>query len=460
VAAPSIDASVPVAIVGAGACGFTAALALREAGVDALLIERDAQPRGSTALSSGFIPAAPTRWQREAGVADSAERFAADIQAKAQGRAAPHLVQAYTTASAPAIELLARHGLYFELLDGFLYPGHSVRRMHALPEHTGTALVSALEASARAAGAEVLTQARVVDLQPGGPARLILTIERPDGASERLGAAAVLLACNGFGGNATMVAEHLPEMRAAPYAGHAGNDGTAIRLGRRLGAAVADLSAYQGHGNWAVPQGALISWALVMRGAVQLNARGERFHDETRGYSEAAAAVRAQPGGVAWLVFDDEILTLARTFADFRDAEAAGARRDAPDAAALAALIGCPADAVACTFERLAPGRADAFGRRIERTLLPPWHVVKVTGALFHTQGGLDVDATCRVRRADGSIVPRLWAAGGAARGVSGDAVWGYLSGNGLLSAVAGGFIAGCDIARRLRAGLDMKGTE
>ncbi|HQY27548.1 MAG TPA: hypothetical protein PK787_02075, partial [Burkholderiaceae bacterium] len=32
--------------------------------------------------------------------------------------------------------------------------------------------------------------------------------------------------------------------------------------------------------------------------------------------------------------------------------------------------------------------------------------------------------------------------AGGAARGVSGNAAWGYLSGNGLLSAFAGGFIA------------------
>ena len=38
--------------------------------------------------------------------------------------------------------------------------------------------------------------------------------------------------------------------------------------------------------------------------------------------------------------------------------------------------------------------------------------------------------------------MPNLLAAGGAARGVSGDAVWGYLSGNGLLSAVAGGYIA------------------
>jgi len=44
--------------------------------------------------------------------------------------------------------------------------------------------------------------------------------------------------------------------------------------------------------------------------------------------------------------------------------------------------------------------------------------------------------------RQDGSPFVNLLAAGGAAGGVSGDAVWGYLSGNGLLSAVAGGFIA------------------
>ena len=80
----------------------------------------------------------------------------------------------------------------------------------------------------------------------------------------------------------------------------------------------------------------------------------------------------------------------------------------------------------------------------LRRITSPPCHVppVKVTGALFHTQGGLNIDAHCRVLRADGSAFPNLLAAGGAARGVSGNAVWGYLSGNGLLSAVAGGAIA------------------
>jgi fumarate reductase flavoprotein subunit len=71
-----------------------------------------------------------------------------------------------------------------------------------------------------------------------------------------------------------------------------------------------------------------------------------------------------------------------------------------------------------------------------------PVTLIAQNGALFHTQGGLDIDARCRVRRADGTALPNLLAAGGAARGVSGNAVWGYLSGNGLLSALAGGWIA------------------
>ena len=65
-----------------------------------------------------------------------------------------------------------------------------------------------------------------------------------------------------------------------------------------------------------------------------------------------------------------------------------------------------------------------------------------MTGALFHTQGGLVVDATARVLR-DGVPFPNLFAAGGAACGLSGPDVDGYLSGNGLLTAVTLGRIAG-----------------
>ena len=106
-AMPPGTPELPVAIVGSGACGLTAAIALRDAGIDCVLVERDATPQGSTALSSGFVPAAGTRVQRAAGVHDdSAARFAQDIQAKAHGTAAPHLVKAFTETISPAMDAL------------------------------------------------------------------------------------------------------------------------------------------------------------------------------------------------------------------------------------------------------------------------------------------------------------------------------------------------------------------
>jgi fumarate reductase flavoprotein subunit len=420
--------AVPVAIVGAGACGLVAATVLRDAGLACVLLERDARPAGSTALSSGFIPAAGTRAQRAAGVDDSPDRYAREIQTKAKDQAAPALVQAYAGAIAPALDHLEqRHGIGFELLDGFLYPGHGVRRMHAVREKTGAALVAQLERAALDAGAWLVTDATVRELYVDAERRVHgVGYRRPDGALEQLRCEVLLLACNGFGGNAAMVAQLLPAMRDATFGGHAGNDGSAIRWGLALGARLADLGGYQGHGSWVVPHGILMTWAVMAEGGVQLNREGRRFHDETRGYSEAAVEVLRQPGAIAWNVFDDRLLALARSFPDFQQAEAAGAVRSAPDRAGLAALVGCPVDALDPALERFEP----------------PFHAVRVTGALFHTQGGLDIDAHCRVLDLHGRPFPNLLAAGGAARGVSGDAVWGYLSGNGLLSAVAGGWIA------------------
>jgi fumarate reductase flavoprotein subunit len=435
---------IPVVIVGAGACGLTAALMLHDAGVDCVLLERDASPSGSTALSSGFIPAPATQVQRTRGVADSAAQFAADIQAKAQGTAAAHLVAAYTQAIGPALDVLqSRHGIDFVLLDDFLYPGHSTYRMHAVPEKTGAALMGRLQQAVAACEIPLLTQALVRELWLDEHDKVMgIAYQRPDGSLEHLACGALILACNGFGGNAVMVRQLLPEMREALFAGHVGNDGSAIAWGEALGARLADLGGYQGHGSWAVPQGVLVSWALMMEGAIQINALGQRFHDETLGYSEAAVQVLAQPGGVAWNVFDAALLDFARGFPDFTQAEAAGAVKPCADEFELAALLGCDLARLKATLAGVVTGQVSHEGRVFTRALQAPFYAVRVTGALFHTQGGLDIDAEGRVLHQDGQPFVNLLAAGGAARGVSGDAVWGYLSGNGLLSAIAGGAIA------------------
>src|SRR3954466_5582003 len=87
------DSEVPLLIIGAGAAGLCAALAASEAGIEPVLIERDAVPSGSTPLSAGLIPAAGTRFQRAHGIADSPKLFAADIASKAHGEADAKLVQ-------------------------------------------------------------------------------------------------------------------------------------------------------------------------------------------------------------------------------------------------------------------------------------------------------------------------------------------------------------------------------
>ncbi len=181
------DTHVPLLIIGAGAAGLCAALSAKEAGVDAVVIERDAVPSGSTALSAGLIPAANTRFQRAKGVADSPELLAADIQRKAHGEADQIVVDSVACASGPLIEWLAdRHGLPFELVDNFNYPGHSVLRMHGLPSRTGRELIDRLRQAAEASEIVILTKcvAERLFAEPDGRIQGV-EILRGDGTRER-----------------------------------------------------------------------------------------------------------------------------------------------------------------------------------------------------------------------------------------------------------------------------------
>lgn len=442
-------AEVGTLVVGAGACGLVAALAAAEAGQEVLVLEADPVPSGSTALSAGLIPAAGTRWQAAAGIADSPALLAADIAAKAGGENDPALEAALAEGAAEVLHWLAdRHGLPFSLVTDFGYPGHSARRMHGLPGRSGREFVDALRGAAERAGIDILTAARVTGLHAEGTTVTGARIARPDGSDDAIGCRRLVLACSGFGGNPAMVARHMPAIAGALYFGHPGNRGDALAWGEALGAAIRHPGAYQGHGNVAHPHGILITWAVIMEGGCQVNGAGERFWNEAQGYSEAARVVLAQPGGTAWAIFDARIAGVARQFHDFREAEAQGAVRSAAGVAELAAATGLPADRLARTLAAFAAAKAgapDPFGRPLSGVppLVPPYAAVRVTGALFHTQGGLVTDGTGRVLAPDGRPLGNLWAGGGAACGVSGAGDAGYLSGNGLLSAVVLGHRAG-----------------
>ena len=75
----AFEYSVDVLIIGAGACGLTAALSAAEQEASTLILERDPVPAGSTAMSYGAICAAGSGPQAAAGIADTPEALIEDL---------------------------------------------------------------------------------------------------------------------------------------------------------------------------------------------------------------------------------------------------------------------------------------------------------------------------------------------------------------------------------------------
>lgn len=453
----SATTNVDMVVAGAGAAGLVAALAGAQSGLSVLLADANPAFREgcTTVQSTSMIPAAGSRWQHKAGIDDSAERFRADVDRKTHGRADPVVARTLTEIGPELVEWLADDcGVPLELAVDVPYPGHSRPRCHCVPDRSGRTLHQRLLAAVSAEDRiELIAPRRLVGVEPdAGDGALVSELAAPGSEPEQLSSAAVVLATGGFAANPELVRRHIPEIADALYFGGEGSVGDALAIGRCLDADTACLDAYQGHGSVATPHGVLMTWAAVGHGAILVNVAGERFGDESTGYSEYARIVLSQPDGTAWMVFDRRIDAACRAFADYQRCLELGAVREALDVDALAALIGAPASALADTLARAGDPASDPFGRTDwEAPLTPPYAAVKVTGALFHTQGGLSVDGDATVlagrRRIEG-----LYAAGGAAVGMSGRGPDGYLAGNGLLAALGLGYVAGRHAARLAKA--------
>ena len=455
-AGKSFETSVPVLIIGAGACGCTAALAANEGGAGVMILERDDKPRGNTSLSGGQIPAAGTKLQEAAGIADRADILAKDIIAKAQGECDRDLARHIAAESAKTVDwLVDRYALPLSCISDFTYPGHTVPHMHASPNRFGAELLTVFLCAVAEQGIDIATSAHVTDLYADDGGRILgVRITRPDGKYEDVGCEALILACNGYGGSKEMLRKYIPEIADAHYHGHDGNQGDAVKWGEGLGASIKDMTSFQGHGAVCTPHNIHLGWPSITEGGFQVNSEGKRFSDENHGYSEQALNVVRQPGHVAWTIWDQRCQDVAMQMHSHVEAMEAGAikRFDAPDG--VAAIIGCDSAAFAATLgevaEMAAGERECPWGRDFTKhpPLQAPYHAAKIQGALFHTQGGLEVDTRARVLKADGTPFANLFAGGGAARGLSGPADWGYLSGSGLMMATNLGRLAGEAAAR------------
>jgi fumarate reductase flavoprotein subunit len=458
------DIETDVLVIGAGGCGLVAALAAAETGAEVFVLEKEKGAGGNTALSQAMISAAGTMAQAASGITDSAQLMAADILKKNNQGSDPDLTLHIAMESARFIAWLQDTAeIELGLVTDFLYPGHSVHRIHANKSRKGRQLVTEL--------LRAVERFPNITIAYNAPAKR-LAAHTPDGAV--LGAEAniagigrnlarakrTILALNGFGANRDLLARYIPEMSSAYYFGHEGNTGEGILWGQALGARLENMGAYQSHGSVAHPHGTLLTWAVISLGGFQVNLSGERFVNEYHGYSEHALDVLRQEGGVAVEIFDRRIFDAVQDYEDFRQCVQMGAVKQFENIRSLADSFGLPPDRLAQTFEAFqtaARGEtADELGRiEFGLPLTPPFYGVKVTGALFHTQGGLGIDSSARVLRTDGSFIPNLYAGGGTAAGFSGKAgPSGYLSANGLMAALILGMIAGETAGRSLTSAI------
>lgn len=447
-------AETDIAVVGAGGCGLTAALAAAEMGKRVLLLERALEVGGSTAMSAGIFVAAGSRLQLANGETGTAEELAEDIFRLNKGQGDARVTLALCRISGSLIDWLDALGVPLEHMPNYRYPGMSRAWMISPPQRNGLVITNVLRQKVQEQPKiDLRLGTKVIGLTTAGGAVSGLEAfsgTQSEGEVLKVRSEAVILAASGFGANPEKVGQYIPELAGAPYFGTPYATGDAINWGQSLGVATDHMGAYQSHSSIAQPRMMLVTTYLINHGAIQVNQQGRRFGDETDAYAGHALAVQAQPGRSVVELFDEHILEQTQAdYPRFNECLEAGIVVKAQSLAELAHYFDLPANNLVETvdeYNRAVQIGGDTFGRtHFNRPLAAPFFGIRVTSALVQTLGGLRIDARARTIREDGTPVPGLYAGGGTAAGLAGDRVEGYLAGTGLLAAFGLGWIAGRD---------------
>lgn len=444
-----------ILIIGAGACGLSAAIAASDAGASPAIIEKLDRPGGNSALSTGSVPAAGSRFQREAGIVDSPDQMVRDLMEVAKETDDLDEVRRLADVSAETVEWLVDEvGARLQLVTAYKHIGHSVPRLHAPASRRGQDLVDDFLRAANRRDIPIAVGNAAIQLLVEDDC-VMGAIVRTGADREAITARKTILAVNGFAGAPDLVRRFCPEIAGARYFGSLGSTGEALIWGEAAGAALANMGAYQGYAAVADPHGTILSWTTIEKGGLIVGRDSRRFGNEGLGYSGFAKVI-LENGGLGFAIFDQRIFDVASQEEEFVELwNYGGLKKGSIEeiATAYGLEVSALADELA-SYNGAASGKsADRFGRKNFgiAPLAPPYFACRIVPGLFHTQGGLRVDKDGRVLRPDGTIIPNLFAGGGAAAGISGrSGALGYASGNGLLSAIGLGRLAGLAAAKEI----------
>jgi 3-oxo-5alpha-steroid 4-dehydrogenase len=305
--------------------------------------------------------------------------------------------------------------------------GHIPQMQHKRPTEKsgGWMLMHHLSATAAQVGSTTMPDTRVSQLVVEPDGRVTGVIARRFGSEVALRARrGVVLASGGFMANPDMVAQHTPLAVGHMPLGTDGDDGTSIRLGQGLGAAVAHLDA---------AEAALPSVPLLVYPSVLVNQFGQRFINEDTYCGRSGQAAVFHQQARCSLVLDEEIFesVAERDRWGYRPSWVCGT------VAELEAEMGLPSRSLQSTVEvyndHASRGVDPIFHKRAEylRPLRPPFGAIPMSGVPYavFTLGGLVTTTDGEVVGPGGEPIAGLYAAG---RATSGIPSWGYASGTSL----------------------------
>jgi 3-oxo-5alpha-steroid 4-dehydrogenase len=471
-----------VLVIGFGIAGGSAAVSAAAAGAKVLVLERAAAAGGTSAMAGGhFYLGGGTAVQEATGHHDTADEMYKYLVAIARD---PELdkIRAYCDGSVEHFNWLEDLGFQFERsyypgkvvvppgTEGLSYTGNekvwpfieqakAAPRGHSVPvpgELGGASMViDLLLKRAVDLGVQIRYETGVTNLVVDDDGTVVGVTWKRFTETGAVKAKSVIIAAGGFAMNAEMVEEHTPALGkprktkhhglVAPYIlGNPNDDGLAIRLGVSAGGVAKDLDQL-------FITAAAYPPEILLTGVV-VNKDGQRFVAEDSYHSRTSAFVLEQPDQTAYLVVDEAHMQMPEMpLIKFIDGWETVAEMEA--------ALGIPAGNLAATLERY--NQYAAKGEDPDFHKHPDYVAVQDKGpfaafdlslgvAMYSgfTMGGLTVTVDGEVTRADGSVVPGLYAAGACASNIAQDGK-GYASGTQLGEGSFFGRRAGAHAAAR-----------
>ena len=432
-----------VVIVGAGGAGMTAAIMLKQAGVDFVILEKMPYVGGNTTKATGGMNASETHYQKEQGIEDSNALFAADTMKGGHALNDASLVAVMTNSSAGAIDWLDTIGAALPKIS--FSGGASVNRIHAPEDGSGVGayLVDRFSAKLNELGVEVMLETAATELITDGEGKVVgVKAEGPD-AAYTINAKAVILATGGFGANEEMYTSYRPDLKGTVTTNAPGATGDGIVMAQKLGADLVDIEQIQLHPTVEQTTSILITESVRGDGAILVNQSGVRFTNELLTRDAVSAAELEQEGSYAYIIFDQKLRDNLKAIEKYVKS---GITVQADTIEGLAEQLNIDPATLAKTLadwnEIVKNQRDPDFGRTTgmnEDLSTPPYYAIKIAPGIHHTMGGIKINTAAEVINTEGKAISGLFAAGEVCGGVHGG---NRLGGNAVADIVIFGRIA------------------